>query len=80
MVLKGLRRLRCGIACFVGPDGIYALPRWLIYLAMAWIVFEVESWLLVSIESHVNAIWWRMMIEASRAAGRDLTCLRDGAD
>jgi uncharacterized protein len=50
----------------VGPDGIYALPRWLIYLAMAWIIFAVESWLLVSFESHVNAIWWRMMIEASR--------------
>jgi membrane protease YdiL (CAAX protease family) len=50
----------------VGPDGIYALPRWLIYLAMAWIVFEVETWLLVSLEPHINAIWSQMMIEASR--------------
>src|SRR5580704_14656320 len=50
----------------VGPDGIYALPRWLIYLAMAWIVFEIETWLLVSLEPHLNAIWSQMMIEASR--------------
>jgi membrane protease YdiL (CAAX protease family) len=50
---------------FVGPDGIYALPRWLIYLAMAWIVFQIEGWLLVSVQSQVNALWWRMMIEAS---------------
>ncbi len=50
---------------FVGPDGIYALPRWLIYLAMAWIVFQIEGWLLVSVQSQVNALWWRLMIEAS---------------
>src|SRR5271169_84728 len=48
---------------FVGPDGIYAFPRWLIYLAMAWIVFQVERWLLASIEPHVKAVWWPMMIE-----------------
>jgi len=52
---------------FVGPDGIYAFPRWLIYLAMAWIVFQVERWLLASIEPHVKAVWWPMMIEGSRA-------------
>jgi len=50
----------------VGPDGIYALPRWLIYLAMAWIVFQVEGWLVASLESHLNALWWRIMIEGSR--------------
>ena len=50
---------------FVGPDGIYVVPRWLIYLAMAWIVFQVEGWLVVSIESHLSFLWWRMMIEAS---------------
>jgi membrane protease YdiL (CAAX protease family) len=50
---------------FVGPDGIYAVPRWLIYLAMAWIVFQLEGWLLASIESHLNFLRWRMMIEAS---------------
>ena len=50
---------------FVGPDGIYVVPRWLIYLAMAWIVFQVEGWLVVPIESHLSFLWWRMMIEAS---------------
>src|SRR5271154_2313591 len=49
----------------VGSDGIYALPRLLIYLAMAWIVFQVEGWLLVSVQSQVNALWWRMLVEAS---------------
>jgi membrane protease YdiL (CAAX protease family) len=49
---------------FVGPDGIYALPRWLIYLAMAWIVFQVEGWLLVSLQSQWNALWRRMIVEA----------------
>jgi uncharacterized protein len=50
---------------FVGPDGIYALPRWLIYLAMAWVIFQVEGWLALSVQSHVNALWWHMLIEAS---------------
>jgi membrane protease YdiL (CAAX protease family) len=50
---------------FVGPDGIYAVPRWLIYLAMAWLVFQVEGWLVASFESHLNTLWWRVVIEAS---------------
>ncbi len=50
---------------FAGPDGIYAVPRWLIYLAMAFVVFQVEGWLVVSLQSHLNALWWRMIVEAS---------------
>ena len=50
---------------FVGPDGIYVVPRWLIYLAMAWLVFQVEGWLAVSLHSKLNGLWWRMTIEAS---------------
>jgi CAAX protease family protein len=50
---------------FVGPDGIYALPRWLIYLAMAWLVFQVEGWLVASFGSYLNTLWWRVVIEAS---------------
>ncbi len=50
---------------FVGPKGIYPGTRWLIYLTMAFVNFQVEGWLVVSLQSHVNALWWRMMIEAS---------------
>ena len=57
-----LERLR---SMFVGPDGIYACPRWLIYLAMAFAVFEIEGWLMVSLRSHVSIFWWRMMTEGS---------------
>jgi hypothetical protein len=51
---------------FVGPEGIYAVPRWLIYLAMAWIIFEVEGWLIASLQSQMNALWWYITVEASR--------------
>ena len=50
---------------FVGPDGIHAVPRWLLYLAMAWIVYQVEGWLVMSLRSNVSDLWWRIMIEAS---------------
>ncbi len=50
---------------FFGPEGIYPLTRWLIYLAMAWMVFQVEGWLVVSLREHLNALWWRMTIEVS---------------
>ncbi|MGA2980642.1 MAG: type II CAAX endopeptidase family protein [Terriglobales bacterium] len=50
---------------FVGPDGIHAFPRWLLYLAMAWVVFEGEGWLIASLQLHLNALWWRMMTEGS---------------
>lgn len=49
----------------VGPDGIYVVPRWLIYLAMAWFVFQVEGWLVVTVQSHLNGPWWQMVVEGS---------------
>jgi len=50
---------------FVGPDGIYAVPRWLIYLAMAYVIFQMEGWLLASLRPHLSDLSWRMMIELS---------------
>lgn len=52
--------------CFVGPDGISALPRWLLYLAMAYAIFKVEGWLLVALPSHLNSLWWQMIVEGTR--------------
>jgi hypothetical protein len=49
---------------FVGPDGLYAFPRWLAYLAMVWIVFQLEGWLLTSLHSNFNSTWWRLIMEA----------------
>src|SRR6202140_5279752 len=49
---------------FVGPDGLYAFPRWLAYLAMVWIVFQLEGWLLTSLQSNFNSTWWRLIMEA----------------
>jgi len=50
---------------FVGPDGIYAVPRWLIYLAIAFVVFQLEVWLLASLRPHLSDLSGRMMIELS---------------
>jgi len=50
---------------FVGPDGIYAVPRWLIYLAIAFVIFQIEVWLLASLRPHLSDLSWRMMIELS---------------
>jgi len=52
---------------FIGPDGIYAFPKWLVYLAMAWFVFQIEGWLLASLHDRPNALWWRLVVEASMA-------------
>ena len=49
----------------VGPDGICALPRWLIYLAIAFGIFEMEVWLLASLRPHLSDLSGRMMIELS---------------
>jgi uncharacterized protein len=54
-------------AIFVGPDGIYAFPKWLIYLAMALFVFQIEGWLLTSIHTRPSALWWHLLVEASMA-------------
>jgi uncharacterized protein len=51
--------------CFVGPDGIYAVPRWLIYLAIAFVIFQMEGWLLTSLRPHLSDLSGRMMIEVS---------------
>ena len=56
--LAWLRRI------FVGPDGIFVLPRWLLYLVMAWIVFQIEGWLAVSVQSRLNRPWSQLTIEA----------------
>ncbi len=49
----------------LGPDGLWIIPRWLLYLAMAWLVFQVEGWLLMSFQSHVSSTWWQLVVEAS---------------
>jgi uncharacterized protein len=49
---------------FLGPTGIYPGTRWFIYLAMASVVFLAEGWMVLSLRSHLNVLWWRMMIEA----------------
>jgi membrane protease YdiL (CAAX protease family) len=59
----GSRRNSSLRAAFVGPYGIHAAPRWLLYLVIAYVVFKVEQWLLMSVGSHLNTLWWRMMIE-----------------
>jgi uncharacterized protein len=50
---------------FIGPDGFYVVPRWLLYLAMVWFVFQVEGWLVASIQNRLNPSWWQMLVEAS---------------
>ena len=52
---------------FVGPDGIYVLPRWMAYLAMAALVFLVESLLLSPFRPYLGAAWGHLIIEASLA-------------
>src|SRR6202171_392581 len=48
---------------FVAPDVIYAIPRWLIYLAIAFVIFQIEVWLLASLRPHLSDLSGRMMIE-----------------
>jgi membrane protease YdiL (CAAX protease family) len=50
---------------FVGPDGILAFPRWVLYLVAAWIIFQLESWLLLSAQLHFGDLRWRLLVEAS---------------
>jgi uncharacterized protein len=53
------------LVVFMGPQGIYPVTHWLIYLATAWVVLQVEGWLVVSLQSDLGVLWWRMTIEAS---------------
>ena len=51
---------------FVGPDGMYAGTRWLIYLAMAGIVLLIEGALMHFVHPHAGGPeWWGMVMEAS---------------
>jgi len=51
---------------FVGPDGMYAGTRWLIYLAMGGIILFLEGALLHFIHPHeTGALLWGMATEAS---------------
>lgn len=50
---------------FLGPNGVYAGTRWLIYLALAWTVYQVEGWLVISLRSSLGLLWWRMIVEGS---------------
>ena len=51
---------------FVGPDGMYAGTRWLIYLAMGGIVLLIESALMHFVHPHAGGpVWWGMVAEAS---------------
>ncbi len=52
---------------FIGADGIYAFPKWLLYLVMAFFVFTIEGWLLTALHTRPNALWWRLIVEASMA-------------
>jgi CAAX protease family protein len=51
---------------FVGPEGLYAGTRWLIYLAMVGIVFLIEASILHFVHVHAGGpSWWVMVSEAS---------------
>jgi membrane protease YdiL (CAAX protease family) len=51
---------------FVGPDGLYAGTRWLIYLAMGGIILLLEGALLHFVHPHESgALLWGMATEAS---------------
>jgi hypothetical protein len=51
---------------FVGPDGLRAGPRWLIYLAMVGFVLTIEGVAMHYLHPQVGEpIWWGMVAEAS---------------
>jgi membrane protease YdiL (CAAX protease family) len=51
---------------FVGPDGLYAGTRWLIYLAMGGLVLLIEGVILHFIRPHAGGpVWWGVVTEAS---------------
>src|SRR5260370_40542306 len=51
---------------FVGPDGMYAGTRWLIYLAMGGIVLSVEGALMQFVHPHAGAAGWGGMVALAR--------------
>jgi uncharacterized protein len=51
---------------FVGPDGLYAGTRWLIYLAMGGIVLLMEGALMHFVHPHGGGpVWWGMVSETT---------------
>jgi len=52
---------------FAGSDGIFVLPRWLLYLIMAWCVFQLEGWLVVSFQSSLIGLRWQFVVETAMA-------------
>lgn len=51
---------------FVGPDGMYAGTRWLIYLAMGGIVLLIEATMMHYVHPHAGGpLWWGMVTESS---------------
>ena len=51
---------------FIGPDGMYAGTRWLIYLAMGGIVLLIEGAITHFVHPHAGGpVWWSMVAEAS---------------
>jgi uncharacterized protein len=50
---------------FVGPDGLYAGTRWLIYLALGGFVLLIEGALLHFVHGRAGGpVWWGMVTEA----------------
>ena len=64
---------------FVGPDGFYVVPRWLLYLAMVWFVFQIEGWLVASFQTHLNNAWWQLIVETCMALAAIVPAFVDGA-
>ena len=51
---------------FVGPEGMYAGTRWLIYLALGGLVLLIEGVLMHFIHPHAGGpVWWGMVSELS---------------
>jgi uncharacterized protein len=46
-------------------ERIYAVGRWLVYLAMVFVIFQIEGWLLMPLRSQLSGSWWRFLIEGS---------------
>ena len=66
---------------FVGPDGLRAVARWLIYLVMAAIVLLIEGAIMHFVHPYVSGtMWWRLSGRGQHDAGRDLARLCHGQD
>jgi membrane protease YdiL (CAAX protease family) len=51
---------------FIGPDGLYAGARWLIYLAMGFVVLTLFNFLVHTARTRPGGpLWWEMVTEAA---------------